>query len=140
MLAKCGDLRLPHARVGDPGLGVAPPLVRPGVARVEAKRLAIVGDGSVEIPLLCVGEAATGPGDHPARVEAKRLDPGSQFALIAAREAWADSGITDIEPERLGVDWSTGIGGVWTLLDAWDTGPAGSNVWSANNFGRVLLP
>src|SRR3954471_19961 len=55
------------------------------------------------------------------RVEAKRLDPGSQFALIAAREAWTDSGLTEVEPERLGVDWATGIGGVWTLLNAWDT-------------------
>jgi nitrous oxidase accessory protein NosD len=26
------------------------------------------------------------------------------------------------------------------LLDAWDTGPAGSNTWSGNNFGRALLP
>jgi 3-oxoacyl-[acyl-carrier-protein] synthase II len=26
-----------------------------------------------------------------------------------------------VEPERFGVDFATGIGGVWTLLDAWDT-------------------
>jgi 3-oxoacyl-[acyl-carrier-protein] synthase II len=36
-------------------------------------------------------------------------------------EAWADAGSPDVEPERLGVDFATGIGGVWTLLDAWDT-------------------
>ena len=55
------------------------------------------------------------------RHEQKRLDPSSQFALIAGREAWADAGAPEVAPERLAVDWSTGIGGVWTLLDAWDT-------------------
>lgn len=59
--------------------------------------------------------------DKLSRVEAKRLDPSSQFALIAAREAWQDSQVPDVEPERLAVSWATGIGGVWTLLDAWDT-------------------
>src|SRR6202012_5772943 len=55
------------------------------------------------------------------RTEAKRLDPSAQFALIAAREAFADAGSPEVDPERLGVDWATGIGGLWTLLDAWDT-------------------
>jgi 3-oxoacyl-[acyl-carrier-protein] synthase II len=55
------------------------------------------------------------------RIEAKRLDRGAQLALIAARDAWADAGSPDVEPTRLGVDWATGIGGVWTLLTAWDT-------------------
>jgi 3-oxoacyl-[acyl-carrier-protein] synthase II len=27
----------------------------------------------------------------------------------------------EVDPERLGVDFATGIGGLWTLLDAWDT-------------------
>lgn len=55
------------------------------------------------------------------RLEVKRLDPGSQYALIAAREAWADAGSPDVAPERIGVDFATGIGGVWTLLSAYDT-------------------
>ena len=68
--------------------------------------------------------AATAKVDATAvleRHELKRLDPSSQFALIAGREAWADAGAPEVAPERLAVDWSTGIGGVWTLLDAWDT-------------------
>lgn len=56
-----------------------------------------------------------------ARPEAKRLDPSAQFALVAAREAWADAGSPEVDPERLGVDFATGIGGLWTLLDGWDT-------------------
>ncbi|WP_309131807.1 beta-ketoacyl-[acyl-carrier-protein] synthase family protein [Brevibacterium sp.] len=55
------------------------------------------------------------------RVQAKRLDPSSQFALISAREAMADAGLDETDPDRTAVAWSTGIGGVWTLLDAWDT-------------------
>lgn len=55
------------------------------------------------------------------RIEAKRLDRGAQLALIAARDAWADAGAPEVDPTRLGVDWATGIGGVWTLLTAWDT-------------------
>ena len=55
------------------------------------------------------------------RPVAKRLDPSSQFALVAAMEAWADAGSPDVDPERLGVDFATGIGGLHTLLDGWDT-------------------
>ncbi|MCP2030752.1 3-oxoacyl-[acyl-carrier-protein] synthase II [Okibacterium sp. HSC-33S16] len=74
-----------------------------------------------ELPITIAGQAAVKPTDVLPRIETKRLDPSSQFALIAAREAWADAGSPEVDPERLGVDWATGIGGVWTLLDAWDT-------------------
>ena len=40
--------------------------------------------------------------------------------MIASREAWADAGSPEVEPERLAVAIGTGIGGVWTLLDQWD--------------------
>ena len=55
------------------------------------------------------------------KVEVRRMDPNAQYALIASREAWADAGEPEVEPERLGVAIGTGIGGVWTLLDQWDT-------------------
>src|ERR1700712_2496967 len=73
------------------------------------------------LPVTFASQAAVDPETVLDRVEAKRLDPGSQFSLLAAREAWKDAGEPDVEPERLGGDWSTGIGGVWTLLNAWDT-------------------
>jgi 3-oxoacyl-[acyl-carrier-protein] synthase II len=66
-------------------------------------------------------EAKVRPEEVLERPEAKRLDPSSQFALISAREAWADAGSPDVAPERLGVDYATGIGGLWSLLNAWDT-------------------
>jgi 3-oxoacyl-[acyl-carrier-protein] synthase II len=55
------------------------------------------------------------------RQEIKRNDPSGQYALIAAREAWAHAGAPEVAPERLAVSMASGIGGVWTLLSAYDT-------------------
>lgn len=74
-----------------------------------------------QLPVTFAAQARVAPSEILARHEMKRLDPSSQFALIAGREAWADAGSPEVDPDRLAVDWSTGIGGVWTLLDAWDT-------------------
>ncbi len=74
-----------------------------------------------DIPITFAAQARVASSEVLERIETKRLDPSSQFALTAAREAWADAGSPDVVPERFGVDWATGIGGVWTLLDAWDT-------------------
>lgn len=74
-----------------------------------------------ELPVTFAASVKVDPSEVLERTEIKRLDPSSQFALIAAREAWADAGSPAIDPERLGVDYATGIGGVWSLLDAWDT-------------------
>jgi 3-oxoacyl-[acyl-carrier-protein] synthase II len=74
-----------------------------------------------QLPVTFAAEATVRPDTVLDRPIAKRLDPSSQFALVAAMEAWADAGSPEVDPERLGVDFATGIGGVWTLLDAWDT-------------------
>jgi 3-oxoacyl-[acyl-carrier-protein] synthase II len=74
-----------------------------------------------QLPVTFAAEARVRPDTVLDRPIAKRLDPSSQFALVAAMEAWADAGSPEVDPERLGVDFATGIGGVWTLLDAWDT-------------------
>ncbi|MFZ4117491.1 MAG: beta-ketoacyl-ACP synthase II [Rhodoluna sp.] len=74
-----------------------------------------------EIPVTFAGQAKVKASEILTPQETKRLDPSSQFALIAAREAWADAGVTDFDPERLSVEFATGIGGIWTLLDAFDT-------------------
>ena len=77
----------------------------------------------LELPVTFAAEAKVRPEEVMERHELKRLDPSSQFALISAKEAWADAGLADadVDPLRVGVDYSTGIGGLWTLLDAWDT-------------------
>ena len=74
-----------------------------------------------ELPVTFAGQAKVAANEILTPQEAKRLDPSSQFALIAARQAWEDAGSPEVEPERLAVDFATGIGGVWTLLDAYDT-------------------
>ena len=74
-----------------------------------------------ELPVTFAATIKTPPEEVLSRVETKRLDPSGQYALIASREAWADAGSPEVEPERLGVAIGTGIGGVWTLLNAWDT-------------------
>ncbi|HEY1104578.1 MAG TPA: beta-ketoacyl-ACP synthase II [Agromyces sp.] len=73
------------------------------------------------LPVTFAAEALVRPDTVLERPVAKRLDPSSQLALVAALEAWADAGSPEVDAERLGVDFATGIGGVWTLLDAWDT-------------------
>jgi 3-oxoacyl-[acyl-carrier-protein] synthase II len=73
-----------------------------------------------ELPVTFAGQAKVNAAEVLTPQEIKRLDPSSQFALIAAREAWADAGTPDVAPERLAVEYATGIGGVWTLLDAYD--------------------
>ena len=51
--------------------------------------------------------------------EARRLDRFSQFALVAAKQAWEDSklNINCIDSERLGVYVGSGIGGLETLIE-----------------------
>jgi len=73
-----------------------------------------------DLPVTFAAQAKVRPSEVLERQEIKRLDPSAQFALIAAREAWADAGSPEIDPERILVDYATGIGGLWTLLDAWD--------------------
>jgi 3-oxoacyl-[acyl-carrier-protein] synthase II len=54
------------------------------------------------------------------RKEANKLDLYSQFALVASDEAIADSGIdlNTIDKDRIGVLWSSGIGGLSTFYEA----------------------
>ena len=73
------------------------------------------------LPVTFAGQAKVKAEEVLERQEFKRLDPSAQLALISAREAWADAGAPDIAPERILVDYATGIGGLWTLLDGWDT-------------------
>lgn len=51
--------------------------------------------------------------------QAKRLDRSSQFAIIAAREAVKDSGITkeNTDYDKVGIFVSTGIGGLTTIQE-----------------------
>ncbi|MDI2130179.1 beta-ketoacyl-[acyl-carrier-protein] synthase family protein [Yinghuangia seranimata] len=77
---------------------------------------ALDADWAAGLPVRIGGPLAVEPTDVLDRVAARRLDRCEQVALIAAREAWADAGAPDVDPERLAVVIGTGTGGALTLL------------------------
>jgi 3-oxoacyl-[acyl-carrier-protein] synthase II len=89
---------------------------------------ALTEEWAADLPVRIAARTAVEPGDVLPRPLARKLDRSAQFALIAAREAWADAGFetpaTDesskLAPERLGAVIASGIGGVTTLLDQYD--------------------
>ncbi|MEV0400791.1 beta-ketoacyl-ACP synthase II [Actinoallomurus sp. NPDC050550] len=71
---------------------------------------------------------AVEPSEVLPRHRLRRLDRCQQFALIAAREAWRDAGFAfgdeagfTVDSDRLGAVVSSGIGGIITTLDNYDT-------------------
>ena len=52
--------------------------------------------------------------------EVRRTDRFSQFAIAAAKLAWQDAGDPEVVSERGGAVFSTGIGGIETLIMAYD--------------------
>ena len=102
------------------GLGAVTPLG----PDVEALRTGLL-EGRSGVRLLDAPEFAELPARLAApvditgrleRVEARTLDRVQQLALVAAREAWADAGAPEVEPERLAVVVGSGIGGALTIL------------------------
>jgi 3-oxoacyl-[acyl-carrier-protein] synthase II len=81
----------------------------------------LTDDWASELPARIAAWAAADPATLMDRVQARRMDRCEQFAMVAAREAWADAGSPEVEPERLGVVVSSGIGGVSSTLKAYDT-------------------
>ena len=72
------------------------------------------------------------PAEVLTRPELKKMDPSAQYAIIAAREAWADAGSPEVDGDRLGSVVSSGIGGIRTILDAWE------GLLASGNARRVL--
>jgi 3-oxoacyl-[acyl-carrier-protein] synthase II len=73
-----------------------------------------------KLPVRIAAPAAVDPAEIVGRVQARRMDRCEQLALVAARAAWADAGIEDMDPERLGVSVSSGIGGISSTITAYD--------------------
>ncbi|CAB4708428.1 MAG: beta-ketoacyl-ACP synthase II [Actinobacteria bacterium] len=86
---------------------------------------ALTEDWAEQLPVKIAARVAVEPTEVLERVKARRLDRSAQLAMVAAMEAWADSGLADaaegtIDHDRLGVAFASGIGGVQTLLDNYD--------------------
>jgi len=111
------------------GLGATTPL---GGDVASTWRAALAGESGARtfdndwvetygLPVTFAAQIKVTPDQVLPRPEIKRMDPSAQYAIIATREAWADAGSPEVAPERLGAVVSSGIGGIWTTLDAWDT-------------------
>ncbi|GAB3486808.1 beta-ketoacyl-ACP synthase II [Nocardiopsis coralliicola] len=74
-----------------------------------------------ELPVRIAGQAAVDPAEHFPRARLRRLDRTQQFALVAAEQAWQDAGTPEVDPLRLGAVVSSGIGGILTILEQYDT-------------------
>ncbi|WP_406353575.1 beta-ketoacyl-[acyl-carrier-protein] synthase family protein [Streptomyces sp. NBC_01635] len=84
-------------------------------------------DWAREVQVRIAAEAAVEPREVLPASETGKLDRAAQFALVAAREAWADAGFTGragadapVDPDRLGVVVASAIGGMTSLLDQYE--------------------
>lgn len=75
----------------------------------------------LDLPVTFAAELAVEPSAVLTVPETRRMDRSAQVAMVAAREAWADAGAPEVEGTRLGVVVGTGLGGLWTLMNGWDT-------------------
>ena len=83
---------------------------------------------AADLAVRIAAPVAVDPSEVLPRPLARKLDRSAQFALIAAREAWADAGFTakagedasDRPRSASGTVIASGIGGVTTLLDQYD--------------------
>src|SRR5688500_9951010 len=77
-------------------------------------------DWAEQLPVRIAAQLAVDPSEKIERVRMRRLDRSEQIAIIAAKEAYADAGLAEIDDDvdkyRLGVCFGSGIGGAITLL------------------------
>jgi len=119
-----------RTRVVVTGLGTTSPLggdvasTWDGLVNGRSGVRAITEDWVEDLPVKIAGTVAVEPTEVLERVKARRMDRVTQLAMVAAMEAWRDSGLAeagdDLDRDRLGVAVATGIGGVHTLLANYD--------------------
>jgi 3-oxoacyl-[acyl-carrier-protein] synthase II len=80
----------------------------------------LTDEWAADLPVRIAARVTREPADLLPAQRMRSLDRSQQFALIAGIEAWRDAGAPEVEPERLAVVVSSGIGGVTTLLDQYD--------------------
>ncbi|WP_036967896.1 beta-ketoacyl-ACP synthase II [Promicromonospora kroppenstedtii] len=111
------------------GLGATTPIGGDVASTWEAALAGVSGARTLEndwaekygIPVNFAATIKVDPAEVLTRPETKRMDPSAQYAIVATREAWADAGSPEVAGERLGAVVSSGIGGIQTILDGWDT-------------------
>ncbi|NUR24342.1 MAG: beta-ketoacyl-ACP synthase II [Catenulispora sp.] len=79
---------------------------------------ALTDEWAAQLPVRIAAKVAVDPSEVLDRVRLRKLDRSEALALIAAAEAWKDSGLAEagLDTERLAVVVGSGIGGAQTLL------------------------
>ncbi|MGI9005704.1 MAG: beta-ketoacyl-ACP synthase II [Streptosporangiaceae bacterium] len=114
-------------RVVITGLGATTPLAGDAPGTWQAMLAGRSGvrkltqDWAQRLPCQIAATAAVEPTTVIDRVQARKLDRCEMFAIAAAREAWSDAGSPEVDPLRLGVAVASGIGGIGSVLAAYDT-------------------
>ncbi|MDH6114314.1 3-oxoacyl-[acyl-carrier-protein] synthase II [Kitasatospora sp. MAP12-15] len=85
----------------------------------------LTGPEFAGLPVRIAATAAAEPADQLTRTQARTVSRNAQFALLAAREAWADAGFGrvaigggELDARRVGVSMGTIIGGTGALVTA----------------------
>lgn len=116
-----------HRDVVVTGLGTVNPLGADTSSTWQAllagtSGIATLTDDWVEqyaLPVTFAGRAAVDPAEVLPRPQLRRMDPSSQFAVIAADEAWQDAGSPEVDGTRFAAIVASGIGGIHTTLNMW---------------------
>ncbi len=76
------------------------------------------------------------PADHFDRKEARKLDRYAQYGMVAAEEAFQMAGLADadIDKDRAGIIWASGIGGIETFKNEIEGFVAGGKIPRFNPF------
>ncbi len=74
--------------------------------------------------------------DFMDRKEGRKMDPFSQYAMVVADEAIKDSNLplSELDPDRVGVIWGSGIGGLLTFQEEMKTYTKGDGTPRFNPF------
>lgn len=73
-----------------------------------------------DLPVRIAAPVAVEPSEVMEPHLIRKMDRSQQLALIAAKEAWADAGIDEMDKARLGVAVATGVGGAISLMEQYD--------------------
>jgi 3-oxoacyl-[acyl-carrier-protein] synthase II len=74
-----------------------------------------------ELPVRIAAPATADLASMISSRQLRRMDRCEQLALIAARQAWQDAGAPQVREDRLAVSVGSGVGGLGTTLEAYDT-------------------
>ncbi|MBE6477344.1 MAG: beta-ketoacyl-[acyl-carrier-protein] synthase II [Propionibacteriaceae bacterium] len=113
------------------GLGALTPLGNDVASTWEGLRNGRSGISTIEqewaadLPVRFAGQVDVDVDSQLSRVEVRHLDRSSQLAVIAARQAWEDAGLTfapenETDPDRLASVVGTGIGGLQSTISQWE--------------------